>query len=305
MGVATAALLPFRSHVSVAAAALVFVLPVVGAMVIGGAWVGLAGRRCRLCRARRDLHPALWNPRRGERPELARPPRLCRGRAGRGKRGFPPATASRRPRRAMPPTRDGSSSFPSCSWPTRPPPRCSVSSPRASGGPSSSKPWRCCCPQTTRAISRLSACDGLELEGESLERILPAPGTPASLTGSIVAGALLRQIPLAAAGRPVGLLVLRGRALDVARSGPARRPMPTTPPSPSNEPSCATRHCGPTCYKRSTPGAQLWSGPSPMTFAHRSPRSRSPSQTCESQGSCSEKQPAATSWRRSRSRPTA
>ena len=59
------------------------------------------------------------------------------------------------------------------------------------------------------------ASDGLELAGESLERILPAPGTPASLTGSIVAGALLRQIPLAAAGRPVGLLVLRGRALDL------------------------------------------------------------------------------------------
>jgi two-component system sensor histidine kinase KdpD len=58
------------------------------------------------------------------------------------------------------------------------------------------------------------ACEGLELMGESLERILPPPGTPASLTGSIVAGALLRQIPLAAAGRPVGLLVLRGRALD-------------------------------------------------------------------------------------------
>jgi two-component system sensor histidine kinase KdpD len=34
------------------------------------------------------------------------------------------------------------------------------------------------------------------------------------LTGSVVAGALLRQVPLAAAGRPVGLLVLRGRALD-------------------------------------------------------------------------------------------
>ena len=61
----------------------------------------------------------------------------------------------------------------------------------------------------------VAACDGLELKGESLERILPAPGTPASMTGSIVAGALLRQIPLAAAGRPVGLLVLRGRALDV------------------------------------------------------------------------------------------
>jgi two-component system sensor histidine kinase KdpD len=37
-----------------------------------------------------------------------------------------------------------------------------------------------------------------------------------SLTGSVVdGGALLRQIPLTAAGRPVGLLVLRGPALDV------------------------------------------------------------------------------------------
>ena len=39
------------------------------------------------------------------------------------------------------------------------------------------------------------------------------------MTGSVVAGALLRQIPLAAAGRPVGLLVLRGRALDVHDRG--------------------------------------------------------------------------------------
>ena len=70
-------------------------------------------------------------------------------------------------------------------------------------------------PSDDSGYLEVAACDGLELKGESLERILPAPGTPASLTGSIVAGALLRQIPLAAAGRPVGLLVLRGRALDV------------------------------------------------------------------------------------------
>ncbi len=61
--------------------------------------------------------------------------------------------------------------------------------------------------------------EGPELGDEALARILPAPGTPASLTGSVVAGALLRQIPLAAAGRPVGLLVLRGRALDVHDRG--------------------------------------------------------------------------------------
>jgi len=63
------------------------------------------------------------------------------------------------------------------------------------------------------------ASDGPELGDEALERVVPAPGTPASLTGSIVAGSLLRQIPLAAAGRPVGLLVLRGRALDVHDRG--------------------------------------------------------------------------------------
>jgi len=61
--------------------------------------------------------------------------------------------------------------------------------------------------------------EGPELGDEALSRILPAPGTPASLTGSVVAGAMLRQIPLAAAGRPVGLLVLRGRALDVHDRG--------------------------------------------------------------------------------------
>jgi two-component system sensor histidine kinase KdpD len=70
-------------------------------------------------------------------------------------------------------------------------------------------------PSNETSSLEIVACDGLELKGESLDQILPAPGTPASLTGSVVAGALLRQIPLSAAGRPVGLLVLRGRALDM------------------------------------------------------------------------------------------
>ncbi len=43
MGAATGAMLPFRSNLSLAAAALVFVLPVVGAMLVGGARVGLLG----------------------------------------------------------------------------------------------------------------------------------------------------------------------------------------------------------------------------------------------------------------------
>ena len=63
------------------------------------------------------------------------------------------------------------------------------------------------------------ASEGTGLGGESLDRLLPVPGTPASLIGSVVAGELLRQIPLTAAGRPVGLLVLRGRALDVHDRG--------------------------------------------------------------------------------------
>ena len=51
----------------------------------------------------------------------------------------------------------------------------------------------------------IAAADALE--GESLDSLIPAPGTPASLTGGTVAGALSRQIPLAAAratGRPPG-----------------------------------------------------------------------------------------------------
>jgi len=74
-------------------------------------------------------------------------------------------------------------------------------------------------PSDEAGLLEVVASDGPELGGESLERILPAPGTPASLTGSVVAGALLRQIPLAPAGRPVGLLVLRGRALDLHDRG--------------------------------------------------------------------------------------
>jgi two-component system sensor histidine kinase KdpD len=74
-------------------------------------------------------------------------------------------------------------------------------------------------PSAETGLLEVVACDGPELEGESLERILPNPGTPVSLTGSVIAGSMLRQIPLAAAGRPVGLLVLRGRALDVHDRG--------------------------------------------------------------------------------------
>jgi two-component system sensor histidine kinase KdpD len=74
-------------------------------------------------------------------------------------------------------------------------------------------------PSAETGLLKVVACDGPELEGESLESILPNPGTPVSLTGSVIAGSMLRQIPLAAAGRPVGLLVLRGRALDVHGRG--------------------------------------------------------------------------------------
>jgi two-component system sensor histidine kinase KdpD len=63
------------------------------------------------------------------------------------------------------------------------------------------------------------ASDGPDLGDEALRRIMPSAGTPASLTGNVVAGALLQQIPLTAAGRPVGLLVLHGRALDIHDRG--------------------------------------------------------------------------------------
>ncbi len=63
------------------------------------------------------------------------------------------------------------------------------------------------------------ASDGPDLDDESLDRIVPSAGTLASLTGSMVAGAMLQQIPLTAAGGPIGLLVLRGRALDVHDRG--------------------------------------------------------------------------------------
>jgi two-component system, OmpR family, sensor histidine kinase KdpD len=63
------------------------------------------------------------------------------------------------------------------------------------------------------------ASDGPDLGDEALSRIMPSAGTPATLTGNLVAGGVLQQIPLTAAGRPVGLLVLHGRALDVHDRG--------------------------------------------------------------------------------------
>ena len=74
-------------------------------------------------------------------------------------------------------------------------------------------------PSTGTNQLEVVASDGGELGAESLDRLLPAPGSPASLTGSVVAGAVLRQIPLTAASRPVGLLVLRGRELDIHDRG--------------------------------------------------------------------------------------
>ncbi len=213
MGVATAVLLPFRDHVSVAAAALVFVLPVVGAMVIGGAWVGFVAVVLGFVVLDAAFIPPYGTLRVGSGQNwlallvyvavvlvlakvVSRQQELRR-RAGRH------AADSRRLLEL--------SELLVADKPVTEMLGVVASSVRRAFA---LETVALLLPSGDTGYLEIVACEGLELMGESLERILPPPGTPASLTGSIVAGALLRQIPLAAAGRPVGLLVLRGRALD-------------------------------------------------------------------------------------------
>ena len=218
MGVATAAMLPFRSHVSVAAAALVFVLPVVGAMVFGGAWVGLLAVVLGFLVLDVVFIPPYWRLSVGSGQNwlalivyvavvllVARVVwRLQQLRADSARH----AADSRRLLEL--------SDLLVADKPVQDLLGVIASSVRSAFN---LETVALLLPSGETGYLEVVASDGPELGGESLERILPAPGTPASLTGSIVAGALLRQIPLAARGRPVGLLVLRGRALDVHDRG--------------------------------------------------------------------------------------
>jgi two-component system sensor histidine kinase KdpD len=214
MGVATAAMLPFRSHVSVAAAALVFVLPVVGAMVFGGAWVGLLAVLLGFVVLDVVFIPPYWRLSVGSGQNwlalivyvavvllVARVVWwLQQLRADSARH----AADSRRLLEL--------SEFLVADKPVQDLLGVVASSVRSAFN---LETVALLLPSGETGYLEVVASDGPELGGESLERILPAPGTPASLTGSIVAGALLRQIPLTARGRPVGLLVLRGRALDL------------------------------------------------------------------------------------------
>jgi two-component system sensor histidine kinase KdpD len=213
MGAATAAMLPFRSHVSVAAAALVFVLPVVGAMVIGGAWVGFPAVVIGFAILDVAFIPPYGTLAIGSAQNWLAlvvyvavvllvanvVSRLQELRADSARHAA-----------------DSQRLFELSELLVTDKAVSDMLGVVASSVRSAFalETVALLLPSGESGYLEVAAADGLELEGEALERILPAPGTPASLTGSVVAGALLRQIPLSAAGRPVGLLVLRGRALD-------------------------------------------------------------------------------------------
>jgi two-component system sensor histidine kinase KdpD len=214
MGVATAAMLPFRSQVSVAAAALVFVLPVVGAMVVGGAWVASLAVALGVVILDFAFIPPYGTMAVGSGQNWLAllayiavvllvskvVSRLQELRSDSARH----AADSRRLLEL--------SELLVADKPVSEMLGVVASSVRNAFD---LETVALLLPSNETSSLEIVACDGLELKGESLDQILPAPGTPASLTGSVVAGALLRQIPLSAAGRPVGLLVLRGRALDM------------------------------------------------------------------------------------------
>jgi two-component system sensor histidine kinase KdpD len=211
-------MLPFRSSLSFAAAALVFVLPVVGAMLVGGTRVGLLGIVLGFVVLDLAFIPPYWTLAVGSGQNWLAlvvyvavvllvatvVSRLQQLRTDAARR----AADSRRLLEL--------SELLVADKPVREMLAVVASSVRSAFN---LETVALLLPSAATGYLEIVASDGPELGDESLDRLLPAPGTPASLTGSVVAGALLRQIPLTATGRPVGLLVLRGRALDVHDRG--------------------------------------------------------------------------------------
>jgi len=218
MGAAMGAMLPFRNGLSFAAAALVFVLPVVGAMLVGGTRVGLIGVVLGFVVLDLAFIPPYWTLAVGSGQNWLAlivyvavvvlvatvVSRLQQLRTDSARRAADSARLLELSELLV------------ADKPLKEMLAVVASSVRSAFN---LETVALLLPSVGTGYLEIVASDGAELGGESLDRLLPAPGTPASLTGSIVAGALLRQIPLTAAGRPVGLLVLRGRALDVHDRG--------------------------------------------------------------------------------------
>lgn len=218
MGAATAAMIPFRSRLSFATAALVFVLPVVAAMLLGGPRVGLLGVVLGFLVLDLAFIPPYWTLAVGSAQNwlalvvyvvvvllvalvLSRLQQLRVDSARR-------AADSRRLLEL--------SELLVADKPLNEMLTVVASSVRNAFN---FETVAILLPAVGTDQLEVVASDGGELGAESLDRLLPAPGSPASLTGSVVAGAVLRQIPLTAAARPVGLLVLRGGELDVHDRG--------------------------------------------------------------------------------------
>jgi len=218
MGAATAAMIPFRSSLSFATAALVFVLPVVAAMLLGGPRVGLLGVVLGFLVLDLAFIRPYWTLAVGSAQNwlalvvyvvvvllvalvLARLQQLRVDSARR-------ATDSRRLLELS-----------ELLVADKPLPEMLTVVASSVRNAFNFETVAILLPTVGTDHLEVVASDGGELGAESLDRLLPAPGSPASLTGSVVAGAVLRQIPLTAAARPVGLLVLRGGVLDVHDRG--------------------------------------------------------------------------------------
>ena len=214
MGAATAAMLPFRAQVNVAAAALVLVLPVVGAMVVGGAWVGLLAVVIGFV-----VLDVAFIPPYGTLAVGSAQNWLALGVYVAVVLLVALVVSRLQKLRAVAARHDADSrrllELSEVLVEDKPVPNLLGVVASSVRRAFELETVALLLPPGETGYLEIVASDGLALEGESLERIMPAPGTPASLTGSFVAGAYLWQIPLAAAGRPVGLLVLRGRTLDV------------------------------------------------------------------------------------------
>ena len=208
-----AAMLPLRSHLSIATAALVLVVPVVAGVVVGGLRAGVTSVGGRFPRLRLRLHTALLHPDGGQRPELGGARRVrgrdAAGRSGRRASGVSSLRGPEEGRRDPAPLRpvrasgQGSLSRRIC-WRRSSPPSEPCS--RSPGSRSSCR-RRVGWPSRRRPANHVAraAPPARPRVRDSGQR-----GTTAPVHDR------LQAVALSASGRPIGLLALRGLPVSAA-----------------------------------------------------------------------------------------
>ena len=222
-----AAMLPWRAHLSLATAALILVLPVVAGAIIGGFRAGVTSVAAGFLVYDYGYIPPYNRLQCGELPGLGGPRRLWGGDAA--------GVQGRRQPRVGPLGGPGSD----------PPMRTALRVVGATGGgPLGGRAAETIVgavqtvfevPGVTLLVPQgerleIAASAGEAFSAEELRGLEPRPGSRWSL-GPDRAPRGDRAVALTAAGRPVGMLALRGCRIPPP-TGPSSGPSPTTPPWP-------------------------------------------------------------------------